>query len=129
MRGRAGIVAALAAGWLTGLAACDVPVEPRAVPKEDAPVTNDAERMQVIVRLRFEPPAGARPDDESYKQAVRAARERFLATLDVGYRVVRTYDTLPLVALVIPRKERDALAASPLVAGVEDDRLNAPLAQ
>lgn len=125
------VVAAALACCAVSLAACEAappPVQPGAV-HEDAPVKNDREQVQVIVRLRFEAPAGAAPGDEAYEQAVRAARERFLATLDFEHRVVRTYDTLPLVALVIPRAERENVARSPLVAGVEDDRLNAPLAQ
>jgi hypothetical protein len=113
---------------LLALAGCDVPVGPP-VTQEGAPVKDDAERVQVIVRLRFEPPAGTAPDAEPYKRAVRAARERFLATLDFPHRVVRTYETLPLVVLVVPRERRAALEASALVAGVEDDRLNAPVAQ
>ncbi len=102
------VVAAALACCATSLAGCEEappPVQPGAV-QEDAPVTGDSEHVQVIVRLRFEPPAGASPGDDAYEQAVRAARERFLATLDFEHRVVRTYDTLPLVALVIPRSER-----------------------
>jgi hypothetical protein len=127
-RTRAAVLAGVVSSFVP-LFGCDPPAESPPAAREDAPVTDDAERAQVIVRLRFEPPAGAAPDQEPYKQAVRAARERFLATLEFPHRVVRTYETLPLVVLVVPRAEREGLAASPLVAGVEDDRLNAPLAQ
>ncbi|HEY8517222.1 MAG TPA: hypothetical protein VIS07_17065 [Candidatus Binatia bacterium] len=89
-----------------------------------------ADEAQVIVRLRFEAPAGAAPDSEVYKSAVARTREEFLSSIaDVPHRVVRTYDMLPLVVLSLPKGERAAIERSPLVAGVEDDRLNAPLAQ
>jgi hypothetical protein len=112
------------------LAACDVPIgaPPRDDKGEPVPPTREESQVQVIVRLRFTPPAGAAPDSAPYKTALLAAREKFLHEIDaVPHRVVRTYDTLPLVVLAIAPSERAALEKSPLVASVEDDRLNAPV--
>ncbi|MEW6272139.1 MAG: hypothetical protein AB1689_22890 [Thermodesulfobacteriota bacterium] len=133
MRVAIGVLLALA------LAACDVPEmgpPPGAVDTQADPVEGGAQEtraegdVQVIVRLRFEAPAGAAPDSEAYKSALTGARERFLRSIDaVPHRVVRTYDTLPLVVLSLPAAQRAEIERSPLVASVEDDRLNAPLAQ
>jgi len=117
---------------LLALAGCDVPIgtPPRDGKGEPVAATPDKSQLQVIVRLRFEPPPGAAPDSQPYKDALLAAREKFLAAIDgVPHRVVRTYDTLPLVVLAIAPADRAALEKSPLVASVEDDRLNAPLAR
>ena len=117
---------------LATLSACDVPIgtPPRDVKGEPVAATPDKDDVQLIVRLRFEPPAGEAPDSAVYKAAVLAARTKFLAEIaDLPHRVVRTYDTLPLVVLSVAPGERAALEKSPSVAGVEDDRLNAPLAQ
>lgn len=127
MRARGVPVAALVA--LLALAGCDVPVgtAPRDAKGKPVPA-QDKSQVQVIVRLRFTPPGGAAPDSDAYKRALVAARDRFLAAIAaVPHRVVRTYDTLPLVVLAIAPGDRAALEQSPLVASVEDDRLNAPL--
>jgi hypothetical protein len=123
-------VARLAALLAVALAACDVPIGSSPHDGKGAPVaaTPDKSQVQVIVRLRFDPPAGAAPDSPPYKSALAAARERFFAaTESMPHRVVRTYDTLPLVVLAIAPGDRATLEQSPLVASVEDDRLNAPL--
>jgi hypothetical protein len=115
---------------LVAVAGCDVPI---GTPQRDAkgePVTatQDSKDVQVIVRLRFEPPAGAAPDSPPYKAALLATREKFLGEIaGIPHRVVRTYDTLPLVVLALPPARRPEVEKSPLVASVEDDRLNAPV--
>lgn len=94
-----------------------------------AGVAEAGETVQVIVRLRFDPPAGAAPGSDAYASALAGVRARFLDGLDFPHRVLRAHDTVPVVVLVVPRAQRAALAGSPLVASVEDDRLNVPLAR
>lgn len=121
--------AALAAVLVLG---CDVPLgNPPRDSKGEPVVESSAEgRVQVIVRLRFEPPAGQKPDDDGYQAELHATREKFFSELGgIDHRVVRTYDTLPLVVLSIAPAERARVEKLPSVAGVEEDRLNAPLAQ
>lgn len=128
MRGYLRTVASLLA--LLALAGCDVPIGTPSRDSKGDPVTatTDKTNVQVIVRLRFEPPAGTAPDSQPYKAALLATREKFLTEIaGITHRVVRTYDTLPLVVLAIPADERAALEKSPSVASVEDDRLNAPV--
>jgi len=125
-KGVAGVV------LLAALVGCDVPIGTPQRDGEGGPVAakTDARTVQVIVRLRFEPPAGAAPDSDAYKAALLAARSTFFGEIDaIPHRVVRTYDTLPLVVLSVAPGERAALAKVPSVASIEDDRLNAPLAQ
>jgi hypothetical protein len=113
------------------LAACDVPIgtPPHDGKGKPMPPTQEESQVQVIVRLRFAPPADAAPDSAAYKSALTATREKFLREIDVvPHRVVRTYDTLPLVVLTIAPSARATLEQSALVASVEDDRLNAPVA-
>jgi hypothetical protein len=115
----------------SAVVACDVPIgnPPRDVKGEPVVESTSAGQQQVIVRLRFEPPEGAAPDSEPYQSALRATRDRFLVEIDeLPHRVVRTYDTLPLVVLSVAPADRATIEKLPSVAGVEDDRLNAPLA-
>ena len=128
----AGIAAVLVALGCFALSACDVPLgNPPRDGKGEPVVDSPTEvRVQVIVRLRFDAPDDAKPDDDAYQAALRATRDRFLAEIDaLPHRVVRTYDTLPLVVLSIAPGDRAALEKLPSVASVEEDRLNAPLAQ
>lgn len=114
------------------LAACDVPIGTPPRDGKGAPVADGKKEstIQVIVRLRVDAPEGAAPDSEAYHGALLAAREAFLGQLgDLTYRVVRTYETMPLVVLAIAPSDRAAIEKMPSVASVEDDRLNAPLAQ
>jgi hypothetical protein len=130
--GGARIAASLVALGCAVLAACDVPLgSPRRDSKGEPVVESTAEaRVQVIVRMRFEAPDGAKPDDEAYQAALNGARERLFAELAaLPHRVVRTYDALPLVVLSIAPADRAAVEKLPSVASVEEDRLNAPLAQ
>lgn len=126
------IVAGLVALGGVTLAACDVPLgnPPRDGKGEPVVESPSEARLQVIVRLRFDAPDGAKPDDEVYREALVAAREKLFAELDaIPHRVVRTYDTLPLVVLSIAPADRATVEKLPSVASVEEDRLNAPLAQ
>lgn len=127
------IAVVLAALGCVTLAGCDVPLgnPPRDGKGEPVVESPPVARVQVIVRLRFDPPDDAKPDDDAYQAALRATRERFLAEIEAAlpHRVVRTYDTLPLVVLAIAPGDRAALEKLPSVASVEEDRLNAPLAQ
>jgi hypothetical protein len=130
MRAPQVVVSSLALACVA-LAACDVPLgnPPRDSKGEPVVETSGEARVQVIVRLRFEPPEGAAPDGEAYQAALRATRERFLAEIDtLPHRVVRTYDTLPLVVLSVAPGERTTIEKLSSVASVEEDRLNAPLA-
>lgn len=114
------------------LAACDLPLgnPPRDGKGEPVVESTAKARVQVIVRLHFDAPDGAKPDDEVYRAALGTAREKLFAELDtLPHRVVRTYDTLPMVVLSIAAADRAALEKLPSVASVEEDRLNAPLAQ
>lgn len=123
----------IAAGVLPlALAGCDVPIgtPPRDGKGEPVVESTSAGQVQVIVRLRFEPPEGAAPDSEPYQTALRAVRAAFLEEIDaIPHRVVRTYDTLPLVVLSLAPSDRAPVEKMPSVASVEEDRLNAPLAQ
>jgi hypothetical protein len=61
--------------------------------------------------------------DAERRAAIAAARERLLATLPQGeFRLTRAYDVIPFVALEVSPAGLAALRASPLVAGIEDDR-------
>jgi len=119
------------------LAACDVP-QSGPLPGEvntEADATRKKDdvqggNVQVIVKLRFDAPPGAGPDTDAYKSSLTIVRDDFLRSIaEISHRVVRTYDTLPLVVLSLPAAQRGEIERSPLVASVEDDRLNAPLAQ
>lgn len=128
---RAVVVSLAAATAMASLAACDVPIgnPPRDSKGEPVVESTSEGRQSVIVRLRFEPPDGAAPDSEPYQAALRATRDRFLAEIDdLPHRVVRTYDTLPLVVLSVTPADRARIEKLPSVESVEDDRLNAPLA-
>jgi len=128
---RAGTTALLAAAAAGTLAACDVPLGNPPPDGRGDPVGESSRepRLQVIVRLRFDAPDGAAPDGDAYRDALRATREQFLTAIgSLSPRVLRTYDTLPLVVLSIAPADRPTIERLPLVAGVEEDRLNAPLA-
>jgi hypothetical protein len=125
------VIAACAA--IVVLAGCDVPIGTAPRDGKGAPVVESkdgAATVQVIVRLRLDAPEGAPPDSDAYRSAVAAVRADFLAQLGgVTHRVVRTYETMPLVVLAIAPVDRAAVEKLPTVASVEEDRLNAPLAQ
>jgi hypothetical protein len=84
--------------------------------------------VRVIVQLRV----SARPEGElggadvvaSQRQAIAAAQTAVLQELaGAGYRIVRTYETIPFLALEVSPGALQALGASALVMGVEEDRV------
>ena len=77
--------------------------------------------VRVIVGLRL--PAGATADVAAIA-GVRAAVLRAIA--GTRHRVVRTYDTIPFVALEASVETLQALAAAPEVSSVEEDALARP---
>lgn len=87
--------------------------------------------VRVIVQLRV----SARPEGElgspdavaSQRQAIAAAQSAVLKELaGTSYRVVRTYETIPFLALEVSLGALQALDESALVMGVEEDRLDSP---
>jgi len=89
------------------------------------------ESIRVIVQLRV----SARPEGElgspdavaSQRQAIAAAQSAALKELaGASYRVVRTYETIPFLALEVSLGALQALDESALVVGVEEDRLDSP---
>ena len=87
--------------------------------------------VRVIVQLRV----SARPEGElgspdavaSQRQAIAAAQSAVLKELaGTSYRVVRTYETIPFLALEVSLGALRALEESALVIGVEEDRLDSP---
>jgi hypothetical protein len=84
--------------------------------------------VRVIVQLRV----SARPEGElgspdtvaSQRQAIAAAQSAVLQELaGAGYRIVRTYETIPFLALEVSPGALHVLGASVLVMGVEEDRV------
>jgi hypothetical protein len=81
------------------------------------------ESSRVIVELRIAKMEGT-PDDPARLAAIAAARQALLRELDgTTFRVVRTYDTIPFVALEVSPDTMAALKRSRLVAGVQPDSL------
>ena len=87
--------------------------------------------VRVLVQLRV----SARPEGElsspdavaSQRQAIAAAQSAVLKELaGTSYRVVRTYETIPFLALEVSLGALQALDESALVMGVEEDRLVSP---
>jgi hypothetical protein len=78
---------------------------------------------RVIVELRIANIEGT-PDDPARLAAIAAARQALLQELDgTTFRVVRTYDTIPFVALEVSPDAMAVLKRSTLVAGVQPDAL------
>jgi hypothetical protein len=87
----------------------------------DAPI--DASWSRVIVELAVPPATPGTPPDQARRAEIAAARDKLVASLDPGQaRVVRSYDTIPFVALAVSPAGRAALDASPLVRSVAPDR-------
>lgn len=87
--------------------------------------------VRVIVQLRVD----ARSEGElnspeavaSQRQAIATAQALILRELaGTSYRVVRTYETIPFLALDVSLGALQALDESALVMGVEEDRLASP---
>lgn len=84
---------------------------------------------RVIAELRIEKDGtgAAPPDSPVRRRQIAEVRERLLKALPAGqYRSLRTYETLPFVALDVSPAGLAALRSSPLVAGISDDRLERP---
>jgi subtilisin family serine protease len=98
-------------------------------------VTDKAARagsVRVIVQLRAATlPEGKIESAEavaSQRQGIAAMRGAALAELaGTGHRTIREFATIPFVALEVAPDAIAALAASPNVVGVEEDRLLSPL--
>ena len=87
--------------------------------------------VRVIVQLKVaalpEGQLGGGDAVVSQRQAIAAAQSALLAELaGSSYRVVRTYETIPFLALEVSADGVRILEGSALVAGVEEDRLESP---
>jgi len=88
--------------------------------------------VRVLVQLQVV----AKPEGElasaetvaAQRQAIAVAQSALMAEL-VGtrYRLIRTYETIPFLALDVSSDALRILEASPLVVGIEEDRLELPL--
>jgi hypothetical protein len=101
---------------------CAVSSGPQAGEEKQVAETK-TESSRVIVELRVAKAQGS-PDDPARLAAIAAARQALLQELDgTTFRVVRTYDTIPFVALEVSPDAMAALRRSKLVAGVRPDTL------
>jgi hypothetical protein len=87
--------------------------------------------VRVIVQLRVtalpEGALGSADAVASQRQSIAAAQSALLAELaGSNYRVLRTYETIPFLALEVSPDALRALEGSALVMRVEEDRLDAP---
>ena len=88
--------------------------------------------VRVLVQLQVV----AKPEGElasaeavaTQRQAIAGAQSALMAEL-VGtrHRLIRTYETIPFLALDVSSDALRILEASPLVVGIEEDRLESPL--
>ncbi len=79
-------------------------------------------RVRVIVQLRIAP-----GPEEGRTRAIERAQDSVLRALaPAPHRLLRRYETLPLLAVEVSPEALRLLAASPDVAGIEEDRLAAP---
>ena len=84
--------------------------------------------VRVIVQLRLSAPAegqlGSADAMVAQRQTIAAAQSTVLAGLaGTTFRVIRTYEAIPFLALEVSPDALRALEKSPLVAGMEEDRL------
>jgi hypothetical protein len=114
-------------GW-AGIAGLLVVLHAGAPAEGSSPVSPDllaragAEgSVRVIVSLRLAP--GVAPDAEAIRRASGALLQEIAGT---RHQVVRTYETVPLVALDASVETLRALAASPRVLAVEPDAVVRP---
>lgn len=97
-----------------------------AAPPPSAAAGEPAGWSRVIVELRLEGESVAPrpPEDAARRARIAVARQRLLAALPAAeFRLTRGFDTIPYVALAVSPAGLAALRASPLVAGVREDRL------
>jgi len=88
--------------------------------------------VRVLVQLQVvAKPEGGLASAEAVaaqRKAIAVAQSALMAEL-VGtrYRLIRTYETIPFLALEVSSDALRILEASPLVVGIEEDRLELPL--
>jgi subtilisin len=84
--------------------------------------------VRVIARLRTDfVPEGrlSRSDAADQRTGIENAQAGLQAALQgTGYRTVRTYDTIPYIALELPPQALQAVQRSPRVTGITEDRLD-----
>jgi hypothetical protein len=73
--------------------------------------------LRILVELRLD----GSPAIPERLRAKRSALEAALASADIPYEVVRTYETIPWVVLRIRPEDRAAVAGLPEVGAVRDD--------
>lgn len=102
------------------------------VPKALVDRTAREGTVRIIVQLHV----AAKPEGElksaeamaAQRQAIAAAQSALMVELvGTGHRVIRTYETIPFLALEASSDALRILEASPLVVGVEEDHLELPL--
>jgi hypothetical protein len=82
---------------------------------------------RVLVQLRLSLTDAELSDVELRSKAIARAREAMLGELaGTSYRVLRTYDTIPFVALEASSDTLMMLQQSPAVVGIEPDGLSSP---
>ncbi len=91
----------------------------------------DEGTVRVIVQLRVTAlPEGELSSAEavaSQRRAIASAQSAVLTELaDTSYRVIRTFETIPFLALDVSPGALQALEGSALVVSVEEDRLASP---
>ncbi len=92
---------------------------------------HDEGTVRVIVQLRVSAlPEGELSSAEavaSQRRAIASAQSAVLTELaGTSYRVIRTFETIPFLALVVSPGALQALEGSALVVGIEEDRLASP---
>jgi hypothetical protein len=87
-------------------------------------------RVLVQLQVAAEPEGGLASAEAvaAQRKAIAVAQSALMAEL-VGtrYRLIRTYETIPFLALEVSSDALRILEASPLVVGIEEDRLELPL--
>ncbi len=92
---------------------------------------HDEGAVRVLVQLRVSTlPEGKLSSADavaSQRRAIASAQSAVLAELaGTSYRVIRTFETIPFLALDVSPDALQALEGSALVVGVEEDRLDSP---
>ena len=87
-------------------------------------------RVLVQLQVAAEPEGGLASAEAvaAQRKAIAVAQSALMAEL-VGtrYRLIKTYETIPFLALEVSSDALRILEASPLVVGIEEDRLELPL--
>ena len=96
---------------------------------------DDKADMKGTVRVLVQLQVAAKPEGELASAEAVAAQRKAIATaqsavlrelVGTSYRVVRTYETIPFLALEVSLGALRALEETALVMGVEEDRLDSP---